>query len=449
MNGKNIGQNSVTRGSLIALGIALSFLELPTFAAIVTGLSVYQSIKAGSNPGKDCLDVAKDIVNGFNNFVSEEKSILDFPLQTLKNVSVDSFITVKKSGKTLDTDWILEIAGKTNVGLLGDQGEGKSFLLRFFLYQFLNFHDFDLGKCRVYIHDIENGLGHGEQSSWLGLNNNYVYSDPSDFIRILEEIEKSIELPDFKPTLLIVDEFNNLMDEYSKVEKDKIDGILKQIRNRGKKRKIHLVFSTQDANVTDLGLNQSVVRKLDWIVYPKMANSKENFRNFGLSTESENRRANLASELKSVDKVGGIFPVLLYRNKEFSLVRIPDLTNMPDSLPVADIITPDTWWEQLRANNPQLDPDKYTSLRKLVDAVNDILRVNNLPIINRKLTDERYLHLRALMGGSEPRNNVAPRVTDDGESHAPSPKCQISPLDNLPIPCDFAVTDEFINLVKN
>lgn len=416
MNGKD-KQNSVTRGAMTCLGVSLSFLEFPYLAALVTGVSVYQSFKNGSNPGQDIVSFSRDVLKGFKSVLDEEKSNIEFPVSALKGLSDNSFITLKKSGKTLKTDWINELAGKSNIGLLGDQGEGKSFLLRYFLYQFLRSHNFNLSKCRVFIHDIENGLGHGEQiTPWLGLSDTYVYSDPDDFVSILQEIDKSIDRPDFTPTLLIVDEFNNTLDELSKTQLETVWSVLKSIRNRGKKRKIHMVFSTQDINVSDLGLSQAIIRKTDWVVYPKMSQSSANFTNFGLSPDAEKLRSSLATELKNIDRSGEIYPVLLYRDKTFSLVRIPDLSALPETLPVATELTPSEWWDMFSKEHG-LDLSDYTSTRKLIDGVNDILRVKGDPLISRKNTDRRYCLLRGLKDGVNASSNVAPRVTDNGERH--------------------------------
>lgn len=449
MNG-NIPQSKSTRGSMICLGLALSFLELPTLAGIITGLAVYQSLKNGSNPGRDFIGFTQDVVKGFQSFVDSEKPILDFPVSALKGITESNFITLKKSGRTLSTDWIEEIAGKSNLGLLGDQGEGKSFLLRYILYQFLRSHDFNLSKCRVYIHDMENGLGHGEKSTWLGLNDSYVYSDPDDFVSILQDIERTIDRPDFIPTLLITDEFNNLLDELSKEQRETVDTVLKAIRNRGKKRKIHLVFSTQDINVSDLGLNQAIIRKMDWIIYPKMCQAA-NFRNFNLSTDCEAHRAKLTTELKSIDRVSGIFPVLLYRDKSFSLVRIPDLTGLPTELPTETELTPMDWWETFTRSHPEIDPNQYTSIRKLVDGVNDVLRGEGQPLINRKLSDPRYCLLRDLKDGVNASSNGVPRVTDNGlsqihtpESYEPTPNF----IESVAIPCDVVINPELLEKLK-
>lgn len=405
-------QSKVTRGATIALAIATSWLDLPVMASVLAGVGIYQSLKAGSNPAKDLGAFARDIIRGFGAIATEEKSVIEYPARALRGLTGRSPITLAKSGLDLPTEWLGKLATKPcKVGILGDEGEGKSYLLRYFLYRFLAAHDFDLSRCRVFVHDVEGGLGHGERSSWLGLpEGSQVFNDPSDFLAILEQIQESIDRPDFKPTLLLVDEFNNLLDEFDKSDRAVIDSHLKQIRNRGKKRAISLVFGTQDANVVDLGLSSAAVRRLDWVTLPKMATSASNFRNLGLSAETEKHRAELATKLKTIDKSGGCYPALLYCDRSFFLVRIPDLSGLPKTLPIEEEKTPDQWWAEFSAEHPEITPDNYQSARKLTEAVNAILRGNGEALIKRSNDDPRYCLIKALMARDDGTNHGEPMV---------------------------------------
>ncbi len=181
-----------------------------------------------------------------------------------------------------------------------------------------------------------------------------------------------------------------------------MDKGLKRIRNRGKKRGIHFAFGTQDINVSDLGLNRAAIKKLSWIVLPKMAGSPGNFANLDLSDEAKAERKAAYAQLKALDKTEDTYPALLYHNRHWSLRGIPDLTWLPETI---DLLTGETatdtpsWVDEFLAAHPDFDPSRYTSASKLTDGINTVLRGEGVPLVKRLKTDDRYQAIKDFLEG--------------------------------------------------
>ena len=238
-----------------------------------------------------------------------------------------------------------------------------------------------------------------------------VFTAPDELPAIIQEIDQAIDTPDFLPTLLLVDELNNCLDELDTDQIGITDQGLKRIRNRGKKRGIHFAFGTQDVNVADLGLNRAAIKKLSWIVLPKMAGSPGNFANLDLSDEAKAERKAAYAQLKALDKSEGIYPALLYHNRHWSLRGIPELSWLPETIELLPPEQGQPWLVQFFSIHPDFEHPTFTSARKLTDAINEILRSENEPLIQRTDTDTRYQEVKAWLEGG--RGGSAQPTTDN------------------------------------
>lgn len=396
--------NNLVNGAAIVAGAALALAEMPLIGAAIAAVGAYRAAKDGANPMVASSLFIWDVVSGLKGMVQAEKGLVVEPIGAVCGALADQAQTQLvrfefRPGGTqeLGTDWLAELADSGNVGVLGDQGEGKSFILRYLAYRFVERHG---GNCRVYIHDIEDGQGHGAKHSWFGWpRGSVVFTAPDELPAIVQEIDGAIAAPDFLPTLLLVDELNNCLDELDADQIGIIDQGLKRIRNRGKKRGIHFAFGTQDINVADLGLNRAAIKKLSWIVLPKMAGSPGNFANLDLSDEAKAERKAAYAQLKALPKVEGQYPCLLYHNRHWSLRGIPALGWLPETIDLLPGQAVGNWLDEFLASHPDFEAQNHTSARKLSDSISAVLVAENEKAIRRDDTDDRYLSIKAHFEG--------------------------------------------------
>jgi len=398
---------ALTNGACLAVGASLSLAGAPLVGATIAAVGAYRASRDGINPVKAVGAFAWDAISGLKGLLDAEKGMVLQPINAVAGALADQaqnkligFEFNTEQQQELGTDWLADLADRGNVGVLGDQGEGKSYILRYLAYRFVEQHR---GQCRIYIHDIEDGQGHGAKHSWFGWpHGSIVFTRPDDLPQIIGAIEQAIDEPDFLPTLLLVDEFNNVLDELDTEAIALIDRGLKRIRNRGKKRNVHFAFGTQDINVADFGLNRAAIKRLSWIVLPKMAGSPGNFANLDLSDEAKTERRAAYAQLKALDPTEGIYPALLWHDRHWSLRGIPDLTWLPDviDLTTGEAVTDGpSWVDEFLAQHPDFDPSRYTSASKLTDAINAVLRGEGVPLVKRLKTDERYQSIRQFWDG--------------------------------------------------
>lgn len=407
---------ALTNGACLAVGASLSLAGAPLVGATIAAVGAYRASRDGINPVKAMGAFAWDAISGLKGLLDAEKGMVLQPINAVAGALADQaqnkligFEFNTEQQQELGTDWLADLADRGNVGVLGDQGEGKSFILRYLAYRFVEQHR---GQCRIYIHDIEDGQGHGAKHSWFGWpHGSIVFTRPDDLPQIVCAIDKAIDEPDFLPTLLLVDEFNNVLDELDTEAIALIDRGLKRIRNRGKKRNVHFAFGTQDINVADLGLNRAAIKRLSWIVLPKMAGSPGNFANLDLSDEAKVERRAAYAQLKALQPTEGIYPALLWHDRHWSLRGIPDLTWLPD---VIDLTTGEavtdapTWVDEFLAQHPDFDPSRYQSLTKMTDGINRVLRDAGETQVRRASTDTRYQAIKAWWEGGR---GVSPERT--------------------------------------
>lgn len=410
------------RGATLALGLLASCAGFGIPSAVLGGFSVWQSIKSGKNPLSDLKAFCSGVIEGFQVLSKEEQDTLSWPAVILSNKFKNQaplFVT-GKTGQALDQQWLHDVAGSENLAVLGRQGEGKSMLLHYAIYQFLVKYP----EGRVWIHDIEGGQGHGKINQWLGLPN--VFQDPLDLPRLAREVRQGIEDNDLIPTLLVVDEFTNTMGCLpSKVAEETVDH-LKQIANRGKKRNTFFVIGSHEMTAQDLKLNRAFIQKFVWVILPKVARLESTYTNLCLPPESKAQKAEAIEELKTIDRTGNIYPCVVCIDTDISLRRIPDLSGMPETLQFESERSPDEWLADLVSRH-SINPSGFTSIRKLTDAINAALSESEEPQIQRKNSDERYLAIKRLYEGSESANHKAPRDTSESVHHAPAQKPETAP----------------------
>ncbi len=410
------------RGATLALGLLASCAGFGLPSAVLGGFSVWQSIKSGKNPLSDLKMFCSGVIEGFQVLGKEEQDTLSWPAVTLSNKFKNQapLFVAGKTGQTLDQQWLHDVAGSENLAVLGDQGEGKSTILHYLIYRFLQKHP----NGRVWIHDIEGGQGHGKINQWLGLP--HVFQEPQELLRLAREVRQGIEDTDMIPTLLVVDEFTNTMGCLSPKAVEETVDHLKQIANRGKKRNIFFVIGSHEITAKDLKLNKAFIQKFTWVILPTVAALESTYANLCLPPESKTQKDKALEDLAVIDRAGGVYPCVVCTKRDVSLRRVPDLSGMPETLQFESEQSPDEWLADL-VDRHSIDPSEFNSIRKLTEAINEALDESEEPQVQRKNSDERYLAIKRLYEGGESANHEAPRDTGKSLRHAPAKKVETAP----------------------
>jgi hypothetical protein len=388
------GKKEVWGGTLL-LGFALTPFSLagPVLAALAT----YQSWDE-STPWGSVWAFSGSVIDAMANLLNRERQWLDVPVERVNGAIANQGPLSEyfrfQGIQNLGTDWLLELSSENNLALLGDQGEGKSYALRYLAYHFVKRHQ---GNCRLYVHDIEDGFGHGERFNWFGLERNqYLFTEPDDLPRILRAV---MEDADGLPTLILIDEVNNAMDELSDEQKQDAQKAFKAIRNRGKKRKVQFVVGTQDNNVEDLGLNTAAIRKMVWVIYPKMARFKTSYRNLDLDEGGKEQLAAALGQMQELKPKPTDHPVIVFYAGNVSLRSIPEVKGLPKTLELVDESKSGDWFENWFEEHPDFPMGNINSKSGLVNKVNQKLSAEKKQgiyhdsLIKRSPDDYRYLSI--------------------------------------------------------
>ncbi|MEM6837675.1 MAG: hypothetical protein AAF609_12565 [Cyanobacteria bacterium P01_C01_bin.120] len=369
----------------VMIGGVMGAAVNPWIAALIAALGTHQSWEKGTplSAMRACLGLLSE---GCYLLFNREWQFVDVPAERIngaiaKQTPLTNWFGYKGNQK-LGTDWLLDMATDNNLGLLGDEGEGKSYVLRLLAYEFVKRHG---GNCRLFIHDIEDGYGHDDDRfDWFGLTKGqHLFTDAHDLPALLVAALDDSKLP----TLVLVDELNNAMDELDDDEKHDVQQGFKALRNRGKKRKVRFVIGTQDGDVGSLGLNSAAIRKLVWVVFPKLAFRSSSYRLLDLNEDEKDNLAAVQGQLSAFKAKDEDHPVVVCHHGAISLRGIPHIDNLPKKLELADSETSTDWFENWLANHPDFSPHSYQSVRALTDAVNEILRFEKA----NQISDEKLI----------------------------------------------------------
>jgi len=379
-------------GAVILGGVMGSAVN-PWIAALIAALGTHQSWEKGTpfNAVRACFGLLSE---GCYLLFNREWQFVDVPAERIngalakppgtgiaKQTPLSGWFGYKGNQK-LGTDWLLDMALENNIGLLGDEGEGKSYVLRLLAYEFVKRHN---GNCRLFIHDIEDGYGHDDEPfDWFGLKKGqFLFTDAHDLPALL-----TAALDDSKlPTLVLVDELNNAMDELDDDEKADVRQGFKALRNRGKKRKTRFVIGTQDGDVGSLGLNSAAIRKLVWVVFPLMAFRSSSYRLLDLTQDEKDNLAAVQGQLSAYKPKPGDHPVVVCHHGDISLRGIPHIEGLPKKLELFDSEPFADWFENWLANHPDFQPHSYQSATAIAKAINEVLRFEK----SHQLTDEKLI----------------------------------------------------------
>ena len=400
-----------SQGTLFVLGGVVSFTAAPFVGACIGSLAIWRMQRKGYGLFQ-ALGATYNLLQESINDLFEANQADINPTQLISTVinqtPIGKLIELDLSRELkLDGSWMHQLITLDpdterlrSFGVLGEPGDGKSYLLRYVIYHFIRQHP----TGQVYIHDIDlaRTIKKWGEGAWYGLPvGEVVYSDPEDFPRIVRNIANTIKQSgDDSPILLVVDEFNNLLADLDEKVREKTIQQLGTIKNRGGKRLIQFAIASQAADVEGLGLSQAFVRSLDWVVLKRSALTDGVTRNMGLRPTLKQRFTELADKLEDLpSQFQGFRPCVTYLSKELALTGVPDLSGLPFRL---DITSPEdaanTWLTQFLTRHPEVlelveDGVIQNKTQFVREAINPILRKNEEPLIQTKNEDARWVEL--------------------------------------------------------
>lgn len=424
-----------SQGALFTLGGVVSFTAAPFVGACIGTLAYWQMQRRGYGLLESVGATYNLLQEGISDLMVSHKPHLN-PSQLVSNVlnqtPIGKLIELDLSRELkLDGSWMQQLITVDrdterlrSFGVLGEPGDGKSYLLRYVIYHFIRQHP----TGQVYIHDIDlaRTIKKWGEGAWYGLPvGEVVYSDPEDFPRIVRTIANTIKQSgDDAPILLVVDEFNNLLSELDEKTRAKTVEQLNTIKNRGGKRLIQFAIASQAADVEGLGLSQAFVRSLDWVVLKRSALTDGATRNMGLRPTLKQRFTELADKLEDLPtQFEGFRPCITYLSKDLALTGVPDLSDLPYRL---DIQTPQdaasTWLAQFLTQHPQLclkvQDGEITSKTQLGNAIDPILKASGEWVLKRSMKrDDRWAEIsrrwpQLVTGEFPPENSALTASTD-------------------------------------
>ena len=425
-----------SQGALFALGGVVSFTAAPFVGACIGTLAYWQMQRRGHGLWESVGATYNLLQEGIGDLVVSHKQHFN-PSQLVSNVlnqtPIGKLIELDLSRELkLDGSWMQQLITLDrdterlrSFGVLGEPGDGKTYVLRYVIYHFIRQHP----TGQVYIHDIDlaRTVKKWGAGAWYGLPvGEVVYSDPEDFPRIVRTIANTIKQSgDDSPILLVVDEFNNLLSELEEKTRAKTVEQLNTIKNRGGKRLIQFALASQAADVEGLGLSQAFVRSLDWVVLKRSALTDGATRNMGLRSTLKQRFTELADKLEDLPtQFEGFRPCITYLSKELALTGVPDLSDLPYRL---DIQTPQdaasTWLAQFLTEHPHLllkvQDGEITSKTQLGNTIDPILKEKGERVLRRSdRKDERWAEIsrrwpQLVTGEFPPENPALASCTDD------------------------------------
>ena len=429
-------------GGLFLVGATLSFSGSYIVGGVL-GTAVYWYMRkkniglieaaiATGGTIKDCFtSVIDELSRPAEGHTGEIISAVLEQIPVLKHFELEMRQSLDAEGEWLEA--LVRMNPKTermrSFGVLGEPGDGKSWILRFVILRFLDQYP----NGRIFIHDMElkettKKLGDG---AWFGLPvGTVVYETPEDFKHIIKFVSKELDSPtDDSPILLVVDEMNNLLKKFSEKEQGRIMSALDDIKNRGGKRRIQFAIASQASDVKGSGLSEAFIRALDWVILRTAAQVGSIHRNMGLRESQKKQFDDMVDDLEGLPEIEGVYPCITYVEKKLTLTAVPDLGWMPMQLTIKSPAEASLeWFRRILAAHPDLlskvQEGQLTSRTQFGNALDAILRDAGEPLLRRRDTDLRWKEIREhwdsmVAGEFPPRNDALESCTESSDLALP------------------------------
>lgn len=191
-----------SQGALFAMGSVVSFTTAPFIGACIGTLAYWRMRRRGHSLLESVGATYTLLQEGIHDLFTVHRQRVN-PSQLVSNVvnqsPIGKLIELDlRRELNLDGSWLHQLITVDrnterlrSFGVLGEPGDGKSYLLRYVIYHFIRQHP----TGQVYIHDIDlaRTVKQWGNGAWYGLPvGEVVYGDPDDFPRLVRTIANQI-----------------------------------------------------------------------------------------------------------------------------------------------------------------------------------------------------------------------------------------------------------------
>ncbi|MDX2213751.1 MAG: hypothetical protein SFY66_10745 [Oculatellaceae cyanobacterium bins.114] len=243
----------------------------------------------------------------------------------------DQFIA--KQG--LETDWFKGFEKRSAI-VCGESKDGKTHLLLWRVQRFLQQHP----DAEIYIADPDYGSSHegADPNTWFNLPvGKVVFIEMTDIEAVIhmvagevatrarktaDAIKQGRSKPQFKPILLLVDEWISFKDSLEEKALEEIIKSLRNICNRGiKQGNVTFLLGLHDLSVGSSGIPRALLKLLEVLLLYRASQSKRNYDNLDTNQVDE-----VIRQMGNVPKVvKDLRPCVVFTDKALSVKALPAL----------------------------------------------------------------------------------------------------------------------------
>lgn len=348
----------------------------------------------------------KPITNGIN------RKRIEITTTALKQLPMGDRIAARMiAANDLSTSGFKRIEDRPSI-VLGESGDGKTHVLKYRLQRFLQAHS---GKPHeVYIGDPDYGQSHpgSEPNTWFGIDpetGRVIFTDAQDIYATILDVEQAVkdratqkDTPK-PPILLLIDEWCNIILDWTPKQLERALDALRQIARRGLKQNVYVTLGLHSLAVSESALNKAILQQFEILALWRAAQEVDNYNNLGCSVDAVEKAIAKISSLPRV--IGNLRPCVMYAEKKLSVQAVPQL--QLDELVLLDVESQPTNPESAEIDRAWIQKDFDSVLRAIASRRLKQGKTSNLVPISeawdafgglakqRSESNESYLHFRS------------------------------------------------------
>lgn len=280
------------------------------------------------------------------------------------------------AGQGVTADWFNGFEKRSAV-VCGESRDGKTHILLWRVQRFLEANP----QATIMICDPDYGSSHegSKPNNWFGLPLSSVIQSEADEITAAilsvseevssrakatkEAIAQGKEKPQFKPLLLVCDEWVSYWGSLSKDIQEQVKTALANIMNRGiKQGGVTFLLGLHDLSVGSTGLSMAVLAQLETVLLRRASQRTANYQNLGCDRREVDQAINRSKLIPTGKRV-----CVVWSDKELHLREVPSLAIGEVELIAPGTTDPDEQWLEATWTPEfelQLIREKVTGIKK-------------------------------------------------------------------------------------
>ena len=321
---------------------------------------------------------------------------------------------IAKQGLT--TDWFKGIENRSSV-VCGESKDGKSFLLQWRVMRFLQSNP----DAEIFICDPDYGSSHegAAPNVWFNLPvgpvvqidstdiTNAIFS-VSDAVsdrakRTADAVKQGKDKPQFRPILLVVDEWVSYWDSLDDNTQELVLEALTRICDRGiKQGGVTFILGLHDLSVGSTGLRQAFLRKLEVLLLWRASQSVRNYDNLDIASKAVEEVTRRMAQLPRV--VRDRRPCVVWTDKQLQVRALPHLQLEQVEFVAPEPIDPDQEWLS-RVWTPEFEGQLLRRMlerqqqKKQVTSITEFWALAGQPPSDRRNDNPRYALFKSKVEG--------------------------------------------------